>query len=222
MKKKTGEIREVRGVPKFKEVIRCSFKPRRCSAPSRRKESRSDSLGRAVRGRCHLHCLYCSGRGCREAAFTAFTAQAATRSEAAFSAVAAAAPMALHSHLVLLRDRGLGERGRYLHCLHCAVAGGERSRLHCLHCCSTEGASLTFAFARATRSDAHSCTFGPTDRMGRKAHRLLSPHEILLRRERQELLARDRQERSCHHCHRCDCARASDDGSEGAFLLGAL
>ena len=60
-----------------------------------------------------------------EAAFPAFIAQAAARSEAAFPAVAAAAAKALHSHSVLWRDPGLGERGRRLHCLHCVVASGE-------------------------------------------------------------------------------------------------
>ena len=53
-----------------------------------------------------------------EAAFPAFIAQAAAGSEAAFPAVAAAAAKALHSHSVLWRDPGLGERGRRLHCLH--------------------------------------------------------------------------------------------------------
>ena len=46
-----------------------------------------------------------------EAAFPAFIAQAAAgTSEAAFPAVAAAAAKALHSHSVLWRDLGLGER----------------------------------------------------------------------------------------------------------------
>ena len=49
-----------------------------------------------------------------EAAFPAFIAQAAAGSEAAFPAVAAAAAKApgkaLHSHSVLWRDQGLGER----------------------------------------------------------------------------------------------------------------
>ena len=48
--------------------------------------------------------------GRSEAAFPAFVAEAVATEEAAFPAVAAAAAKALHSHSVMWRDQGLGER----------------------------------------------------------------------------------------------------------------